>query len=145
VLAFTQASWTYAVFVLPLIAIAAGLGLPNGPASSASTSAVDEAEVGQASGISNMARYVGAALAVAATAAVYNSAIESHTAAGESAGEALAAGLARASIVMGAMVAVGIILAGLMRHHRTRPPTMVDRAAASAVMAHTILATFANR
>jgi EmrB/QacA subfamily drug resistance transporter len=144
-LAFTRASWTYAVFVLPLIAIAAGLGLANGPASSASTSAVDEAEVGQASGISNMARYVGAALAVAATAAVYNSTIESHTAAGESAGDALAAGLARSSIVMGAMVAFGIVLAVLMRHHRSRPPTMADRAAASAVTAHTIPATFANR
>ena len=57
-LAFVQ-SWTYAVFVVPLVAVAVGLGPPNGPASSASTSAVSRDQVGAASGISNMARYIG--------------------------------------------------------------------------------------
>jgi Major Facilitator Superfamily len=69
VLAFVNSSWTYAAFVAPLIAIAVGLGLANGPASSASTAAVSPDEVGQASGISNMARYIGGSLAVAAAAA----------------------------------------------------------------------------
>jgi Major Facilitator Superfamily len=54
-LAFVGTSWTYAAFVLPLIAIAVGLGFANGPASSASTASVAPEEVGQASGISNMA------------------------------------------------------------------------------------------
>ena len=66
VLAFVTSSWTYAAFVVPLIAIAVGLGLANGPASSASTASVSPDEVGQASGISNMARYIGGSLAVAA-------------------------------------------------------------------------------
>ena len=59
VLAFVGSAWEYVAFVLPLVAISAGLGLSNGPASSASTSAVPDDQVGQASGISNMARYVG--------------------------------------------------------------------------------------
>ena len=57
---------------LPLIGLVVGLGLANGPASSGSTSAVSADQVGQASGISNMARYVGAAVAVAAVAMVNN-------------------------------------------------------------------------
>jgi hypothetical protein len=47
---------------------AVGLGFANGPASSASTASVAPEEVGQASGISNMARYLGGSLAVAAMA-----------------------------------------------------------------------------
>jgi MFS family permease len=72
VLAFVSASWTYAAFVAPLAATAVGLGLANGPASSASTAAVSADEVGQASGISNMARYIGGSLAVAAVAAIFS-------------------------------------------------------------------------
>ena len=45
--------------MLPLIATAVGLGPANGPASSASTASVSPDEVGQASGISNIARYIG--------------------------------------------------------------------------------------
>ena len=37
VVGFVDASWTYAAFLLPLIAIAVGMGLSNGPASSAAT------------------------------------------------------------------------------------------------------------
>ena len=59
VLAFVDASWAYVAFVVPLIVLAVGLGMANGPASSGSTAAVSADEVGQASGISNMARYVG--------------------------------------------------------------------------------------
>lgn len=33
-LTFTDATWGYAIFVIPLIGIAAGFGLANGPASS---------------------------------------------------------------------------------------------------------------
>lgn len=65
-IAFVQASWDYAVFVAPLAVLAAGLGPANGPASSASTASVSDGQVGQASGISNMARYIGGSLAVAA-------------------------------------------------------------------------------
>ncbi len=36
-LAFVEASWTYAAFVLPMVALAVGLGIANGPASSGST------------------------------------------------------------------------------------------------------------
>ena len=36
-LAFVESSWTYATLVVPLVVLAVGLGLANGPASSAST------------------------------------------------------------------------------------------------------------
>ena len=45
-LAFVTAGWAYAAFVLPLAVIAIGLGLSNGPASAASTAAVDPIERG---------------------------------------------------------------------------------------------------
>src|SRR3954463_9027696 len=83
-LAFVEASWTYAAFVAPLVALAVGLGISNGPASAGSTSSVTAAQGGQASGISNMARYIGGAVAVAAVAMIFNSVINSHREAGES-------------------------------------------------------------
>lgn len=49
-LVFVQGGWTYSAFVLPLVLMAAGLGLVNGPASSASTSTVSADDVGAASG-----------------------------------------------------------------------------------------------
>lgn len=48
VLAFTTASWTYAAFVLPLVALAVGMSLQNGPASSAATACVPAQQVGAA-------------------------------------------------------------------------------------------------
>src|SRR5690242_19964902 len=56
VVGLVDASWNYLAFLLPLVAIAVGMGLSNGPASSASTAAVPENQVGGASGVSNMAR-----------------------------------------------------------------------------------------
>jgi EmrB/QacA subfamily drug resistance transporter len=138
VLAFVEASWTYAAFVVPLVVLSAGLGLANGPASSASTAAVSSDQVGQASGISNMARYIGGSLFVAAIATVYNSVIVNHENAGASPSNALAAGLARASLVLAICSALGIALALLMARHRQAPPKPVDRAAAAAASTHTI-------
>ena len=68
---FVDASWKYAAFLLPLVAIAVGMGMSNGPASSAATASVPENQVGGASGVSNMARYVGAAVATALAATIY--------------------------------------------------------------------------
>jgi EmrB/QacA subfamily drug resistance transporter len=144
VLAFVQASWSYAAFVGPLVAIAAGLGLANGPASSASTATVTPDEVGQASGISNMARYIGGSLAVAATATVYAATTSNHLASGSSDGEALAAGVSRSALLMGIMAACGVLLAALMRAYRVRHPTPADRAAAAAASLHTIPAPTAD-
>ena len=139
ILAFAQASWAYAVLVPPLIVISAGLGLSNGPASSASTAVVPEKEVGQASGISNMARYVGGSVAVAGVGAVYSSVIGNHKGAGESAADALAAGLSRACLLMSIACAAGVALA-VVAAVRFRPTTLrpVDRAAAAAATTHTI-------
>src|SRR3954469_168434 len=97
ILIFVGASWAYVAFVAPLILIAVGLGVANGPASSASTSSVPADQVGQGSGISNMARYVGAALFVAAVSSVFNSVITDDVASGASQADALARGLSRAS------------------------------------------------
>jgi Na+/melibiose symporter-like transporter len=137
-LALVRASWTYAAFVIPLITIAAGLGLANGPASSASTAAVVPEEVGQASGISNMARYVGGSLAVAAIAAVYSTVDHNRREAGASASAALAAGLSRSALLLAIMSAAGVVLALLVRRHRQATVRAIDRAAAAAATAHTI-------
>ncbi|MFD1505829.1 MFS transporter [Georgenia yuyongxinii] len=137
-LVFVTASWTYAGFVLPLIGIAVGLGFANGPASSASTAAVSPDEVGQASGISNMARYVGGSLAVAAAATISTAVTDTHLAAGDSPADALAAGLSRASLLLAIMSALGVALAVLMGRYRVDKPGAVHRSAAAAGISHTI-------
>jgi MFS family permease len=138
VLAFVESSWTYAALVLPLVVLSAGLGLANGPASSASTAAVPDDQVGQASGISNMARYIGGSVVVAAVATIFNSVAVEEANAGASASDALAAGLSRAAILMAICSALGVTLALLMaRHHQARP-TAIDRAAAAAATSHTL-------
>ena len=141
VLALVESSWTYATFVLPLIVLAAGLGLANGPASSLSTSTavVSQDQVGQASGISNMARYIGGSVVVALVATIYNSVTVEETAAGASASDALAAGVSRASLLMAILSGLGIALVLLMaRHQRPRASAVDLAAAASGAMSHTI-------
>jgi MFS family permease len=138
ILVFVGASWTYVAFVAPLVLIAVGLGIANGPASAASTSSVDSSETGAASGISNMARYVGGALAVAAAATIYNAAANNHRQAGASPSDALAAGLSRASIMLALFSAAGILLIVLLRRFKAREPRPADLAAAAAVTTHTI-------
>ena len=138
VLALVEASWTYAMFVLPLIAIAAGLGLANGPASSASTAAVSQDEVGAASGISNMARYIGGSLVVAAVATIYDTVASNHREAGASAADALAAGVSRSALLMALISAAGVMLALLVRHQRRHQIQAIHRAAAAAGTSHTI-------
>jgi hypothetical protein len=54
--------------LLPLNAITVGMGMSDGPASSAATASVSADQVGAAFGVSNMARYVGAAVATALAA-----------------------------------------------------------------------------
>lgn len=137
-LAFVDSSWRYAIFVLPLAGIAAGLGLSNGPASSASTSSVAAQQVGQASGISNMARYIGGSLFVAAIATVYNSVTVDHEKAGASGADALAAGLSRSCVVLAVVSALGIAVALLIARHRQRKPQAIDLAAAAAASQHTL-------
>jgi EmrB/QacA subfamily drug resistance transporter len=138
VLAFVTSSWTYAAFVAPLAVGAIGLGLANGPASSASTSSVPPDQVGQASGISNMARYIGGSLAVAAVAAIFSAVSAGHRAAGAAPADALAAGLSRSAILIALMAAGGVALALLLRRHRSTRTEPIHRAAAAAVTAHTI-------
>ena len=110
----------------------------NGPATSGSTAAVPPDEVGPASGISNMARYVGAAVAVAAVATVNNAVINDHKDAGDPATDALAAGLSSASLLMAISAALGVALVVLLARHRTPQIRNVDRAAAAASSLHTI-------
>jgi EmrB/QacA subfamily drug resistance transporter len=135
---FVTDSWAYAAFIAPLVVIAVGLGVANGPASSASTAFVAPKDVGAASGISNMARYIGAAVAVAAVATIYNAVTNNHLHAGASKSAALAAGLTAASLMLAIVSAAGIALALLMARHRPVQPQAVHRAAAAAVAVHTI-------
>ena len=80
IVGFVQPSWRYLAFLLPLIAIAVGMGMSNGPASSAATASVSAEQVGSASGVSNMARYVGAAVATALAATIYATVTANRTA-----------------------------------------------------------------
>ena len=100
VIGLTDVDWLYRAFVIPLIAIAVGMGMSNGPASSASTACVPVEQVGSASGVSNMARYVGAAVATALAATIYSSVTASQSADGVPTGEALTAGLSATAWVM---------------------------------------------
>ncbi len=96
IVGFVHSSWAYLAFLLPLIAIAVGMGMSNGPASSASTACVPQNQVGGRLGVSNMARYVGAAVATALAATIYGTVINNHVADGASQSDALASGLAAA-------------------------------------------------
>ena len=135
---FADASWSYATFLLPLIAVAVGMGLSNGPASAAATAAVPANQVGEASGVSNMARYVGASVATALAASIYASVIADQAAAGQPASQALASGLAVASWVMAIFSFAGVVMAVVMRRHRTARGTLADAAASAAATSHTL-------
>jgi MFS family permease len=137
ILALTKASWGYGAFLLPLLGVALGLGLSNGPSSAISTACVSPSEVGAASGISNMARYVGGAVMTAVAAGIYANVAAARQAAGADPGPALAAGFSIASLVLAILCASGVALAVLAGR---RPPTphAVDYAAAAAATVVTV-------
>jgi hypothetical protein len=83
-----------------------------------------------------MARYIGAAVAVALIATVYNSVTNNHG--GASNPDALATGLAGAGLVLAIFSGVGVALSLLMARHRPGRPTTVQLAAAAAATSHTI-------
>jgi MFS family permease len=145
VIGLVKADWRYGLFVLPLIAVAVGMGLSNGPASSASTACVPVNQVGSASGVSNMARYVGAAVATALAATINGAVIADRTAEGSTASDALASGLAAASWVMAAFSFAGFLAAFLMGRHRAERGTLEDAAAAAAAHTHTLPTTATAR
>ena len=131
--------WLYRAFVIPLIAIAVGMGMSNGPASSASTACVSTAQVGSASGVSNMARYVGAAVATALAATVYSSVTASGTSKGLSTGEALTNGLQATAWMMAVFSLAGVAMAVVMgRQARSAKGTLEDSAAAASAHTHTL-------
>ena len=132
IVGFVHSSWAYLAFLLPLIAIAVGMGMSNGPASSASTACVPQSQVGGASGVSNMARYVGAAVATALAATIYGTVINNHVADGASQSDALASGLAAASWMMAVFSFLGVLMAFVIAKHRAATGTLGDAAAAAA-------------
>jgi MFS family permease len=125
-LLFLTESWAYGLMVLPLATVAVGMGLANGCASAAATASVPEREVGAASGISNMARYVGASLLVAATATLYGGAT-----AGTPTGQAVADGVVATAVLMTVVSGLGIALALCYGRHRPPATRVADRAAAA--------------
>ena len=134
-----KSSWEYVSFVLPFLAAAIGMSMSNGPCSSVATSAVPVEQVGAASGISNMARYVGASVFTAVAAAVYGSVTSDRIAAGEAPGDALATGFSRVALVMVIISALGIPLALTAGRHRPpKPSSTVDFAVAAAANSHTM-------
>jgi EmrB/QacA subfamily drug resistance transporter len=134
-----DSSWKYAAFVLPLVAIAVGMGLSNGPSSSAATASVPAHQVGEASGVSNMARYVGAAVATALAATIYASVTTNQTDGGASKADALATGLGAASWAMAIFSALGLLLAiVVIVRHRSPRGTTGDSVAGAAAHLHTL-------
>ena len=150
---FVDGSWRYGAFVLPLVAVAVGMGLSNGPATSASTASVSAAQVGAASGVSNMARYVGAAVATALAATIYGNVIAAGPPRASRTADALSAGLAAASWVMAVFSLAGVVdgrghgsspgrpgHAGRLGRGRRRPhPHAADLGHAGAVRSRPIL------
>ncbi|MFF5992765.1 MFS transporter [Prauserella flavalba] len=137
-------SWTYWAMLPALVGIAVGLALSNGPASSIATASVAEEEVGAASGISNMARYVGGAVLTAVAAGIYGSVTANREAAGDPRGSSLADGLAVSCLALAIFSASGIVL-GLLAARRARRPRPLDYAAAAAATAHTLPVHTAER
>jgi MFS family permease len=131
VLAAVRAGWGYGAFLVPLLGIAVGPALSNGPASSISTACVPTNQVGSASGISNMARYVGGAVMTAVVAGIVTRVASAKLGAGQAGADALAAGFGRACLVLAVFSACGILLGWLVAR-RTRRPGVVDLAAAAA-------------
>ncbi|GAA3711342.1 MFS transporter [Terrabacter ginsenosidimutans] len=140
-LGLVKESWGYGAFLLPLVAVAVGMGLSNGPASSASTACVPANQVGSASGVSNMARYVGAAVATALAATIYGAVIADRTAEGHPPPEALASALATASWVMAVLSFAGVVMAVVMGRHQAARGTVHDSAAAAAATSFTLPTT----
>jgi MFS family permease len=138
VLMAVSSSWAYVAFVIPFLAAAVGMSMSNGPCSSVATSAVPVEQVGAASGISNMARYVGAAVMTSVAAAVYGSVSSDRAAAGEPAGDALATAFGRVALVMAVVSALGIPLALTAGRHRALKPEKIDYVAAAASHSHTL-------
>jgi len=134
-LMFLKQSWGYGLFVLPLVAVAVGMGLSNGCASAAATSSVPDKQVGEASGISNMARYVGAALLTAVSATVYGSAADANTA---DRSAALVDGVVRTALLMAIASGIGLALALLYGRHRPTSARPVDQASAAAGVMHSV-------
>ncbi|GAA4783401.1 MFS transporter [Actinomycetospora chlora] len=137
VLAAVRPGWGYGAFLLPLLGVAVGLALSNGPASSVSTACVPAEQVGSASGISNMARYVGGAVLTAVVAGIVTRVASAKLDAGAAGAEALAAGFGRACLVLAVFSASGILLGWLVAR-RARRPGVADLAAAAASTVHTL-------
>jgi EmrB/QacA subfamily drug resistance transporter len=135
---FTQSDWRYLAFLVPLLLVAVGMGLTNGPASAASTACVPAEQVGEASGVSNMARYVGAAVATALAAAIYGGVITDQQASGASTADSLASGLSAAAWAMAIISLAGTAMAVMMRRHREPTGTLADSAAAASAHTHTL-------
>ena len=136
-LAFVQDSWEYALFVVPIVAVAVGMGLSNGPASAASTACVSPNQIGSASGISNMARYVGSAVFVAMAASVYTGVRNARIDDGIDSSEALASGLAWSCVILAITCGLGVGM-GLIGRYRKSHARPIDSAAATAAHAHTV-------
>ncbi|AIJ26874.1 MFS transporter [Amycolatopsis methanolica] len=137
VLAVIRASWSYWAILPSLLGIAVGLGLSNGPASALSTSAVRDEDVGAASGVSNMARYVGGAVLTAVVAGIYSSVAATRTATGGAPADALATGFGRASLALAIFSAAGVLL-GMLAARRTHRGVAAERVSATAAVAHTV-------
>jgi EmrB/QacA subfamily drug resistance transporter len=133
-----DSSWRYAACVLPLIASAVGMGLSNGPATSASTACVSAEQVGAASRASNMAGFVGAAVATAVAAVIYFKVCACKTAEGASTADALSSGLAAASWTMAVITVAGVLMAVVMGRPRVARGTLADSGAAAAAHLQTL-------
>ena len=129
-------SWKYSAFLLPLVAIAVGMGIERSHLVGG-----DRLSPGEPGGFGvrglehGPVRRSAAAIALAAT--IYGNVISNSLADGEPQGDALASGLAAASWLMAVFTLLGVLMALVIARHRAATGTMQDAAAAAAV-AHTL-------
>ena len=138
VLVFVRPSWAYAAFVLPLAVTAIGLGLANGPASSASTASVSP---------TRSAKHPASRTWPDTSAGRWPSPPPGPSSAplpalnrqpGKAPPRHSRAGLSGAAILLTIMTAAGIPLALLMGRHHPPRQQAIHRVAAAAIIVHTI-------
>jgi MFS family permease len=66
-----QPSWTIAYFLPCLVLVGLGGALANGPITAVATGSVDQEQAGAASGVNNMARYLGTAIGAPIATGIY--------------------------------------------------------------------------
>ena len=126
------------MFLGPIVLAAIGLCLSNNPCSALATGAVDQAQVGAASGAVQHGPLRRPRHDDGDRRRAYAEIPARQMADGASTADALVSGFRGASLALAIVSACGIVLIYLARGYRPKHPTGVDIAIAAAAPSHTI-------